>query len=592
MVGCGFQPRLLTEHCCADRAGLGRRAGAATLQAEANADPPAPSASLCRFTCIAKLRGHEGKLYLDMSQQRFYTNQERVDTETTRISNPNVVGSGYIHFGDMQRVPPSEALASNWQFAGDAQAQDGVGYPGAGLGVSEEDSWGAPQVRAPALGPSAADLSLDWRARGEASEPREPRLPQDAGADQQHVPGIFGQLPAQPMDNHGAMPIPALHHGASPSLPQGLPPASLPLGGPVVSMAPVGGHLGFGPMTVEASAAPGQPAGPVAEMQGLSLHQGGGPAPMAPPPPSVPPVGQGFDPHLLQGASLLGVPPSAPLGPSSLPSCYLDRGQHTETMPSSNVSQSLHHQPAPSFAQPQGAPLNDNRTLATGGTMAAHPGPGPRGPGLGAQPPPFGSLPQRSTANGNPAPPATAGGVRGMPPSDQHRPRAPMPAAKAAQNSSALGPAGAQAPGHQQPGRPMTQEEYLAAARAWKPPKPATISAAPVKTAAAPANKGKDGQKPKEWGCARCSFINPGHMRFCEMCSYDRVSGTGERSAPDDGWVSSGHAPKGTSAGGAAAGPDHSTSSQPTKSRAAAKNDKRRAKKNQNHAGGAEAKHA
>ena len=54
-----------------------------------------------------------------MSQQYggFYSKQEQEDYQTTQITNPNRVGSGFINLGPQQRFAQPQA-AANWQTGG------------------------------------------------------------------------------------------------------------------------------------------------------------------------------------------------------------------------------------------------------------------------------------------------------------------------------------------------------------------------------------------------------------------------------------------------------------------------------------------
>jgi hypothetical protein len=111
---------------------------------------------------------------------------------------------------------------------------------------------------------------------------------------------------------------------------------------------------------------------------------------------------------------------------------------------------------------------------------------------------------------------------------------------------------------------PLTQDEYAAAAKAWKPPKATTVLVTPIAAKSEAKGSGK-----AEWGCKRCSFLNPHHARFCEICNHDRAGGEHEH-GNEDGWKSA-SAVKAHGSG--------SSDLQPAKSRASAKNEKRRAKR-------------
>lgn len=438
-------------------------------------------------------------------QQAFYTRQEQVDAQTTRLDNPNVVGSGYINFGAMERLPASEALASNWQFAaGQAEAQP---LPGAGafgmplVGAGAE--WAVPAVpRAMPLPPSAADRSSNWRDRN--------RFAAEAAALDAFA------TPAQGLD---------------PTFGSGL----------VGSAAQLGMGLGMGM---------GQPLGQAAalgaHMQALSL--GGGPLASA-----LPMVSAAFPSALTvlpqSAGDALAYPDSAAAAPMGAPGGFLNAGQ--------------------CGASYGAQPMAHGASSAAGAYPAArHPSdpyhqpflPATAVNGLGAVPssaalrPP---MPAEARRGGGYGGVAGAGGHASL---AAHAATAPAPSHAYAEPSAA----GAK--------KPLTQEDYAAAAKAWKPPKASTVLVTPTAAKAEPA-KGRAGKAggPREWGCKRCSFINDGHARFCEMCQHDRIGGGEPDHGHDDGWKST--AAKGSS--GASQPEQHG----PAKSRASAKNEKRRAKK-------------
>jgi len=139
--------------------------------------------------------------------------------------------------------------------------------------------------------------------------------------------------------------------------------------------------------------------------------------------------------------------------------------------------------------------------------------------------------------------------------------------------------------------------DYGAAAAAWKPPTAAsvsTVSTASVarKPEAAIGSKSGGGGRaaadaPQEWECRRCTFLNNGALWECEMCGFERP-GKEERAsvrgvdsaantprapfADDDaGWKPAGRVERKAAASAAPAASG--------KSKAQAKNEKRRAKK-------------
>eukprot|EP00306_Pavlova_sp_CCMP459_P013173 CAMPEP_0185186264 /NCGR_PEP_ID=MMETSP1140-20130426/3908_1 /TAXON_ID=298111 /ORGANISM="Pavlova sp., Strain CCMP459" /LENGTH=465 /DNA_ID=CAMNT_0027752533 /DNA_START=143 /DNA_END=1540 /DNA_ORIENTATION=+ len=458
----------------------------------------------------------------------YYTRQEEMDAAASRIDNPNAVGSGYIHFGTMERLPGSEALANNWQFAGgDANAQAPFPAPGAmptfGAGPPDWSMPAAPRMPQP----SPADLSRDWRSGGYEQHP-----PQGLQSPQAMMPGgtPYGMLPPGAMD-------PSLAGGMG-SLGQ----PQMPMGGrPDMSMQ-----------------------GAAAQLQNMSLHA---------PPSQRTGMLASASAAFPSALTAFGSQPSAIDSPA--PISFMGTAPMATVAPlaplaSGGASSGLSG-PSTAFALPQGGqapPAPEAVRVAPAGP--ALPQAAPRQPAFASP---------ASQANGTATmppssvmrPPLPAAGCAQVPPTAYTGPQAKSPSAQARATAA---PQAAAAGG----AKPRTQEDYAAAAKAWKPPKPATISVNPAgaskavdkpSAAAKPASKAA-----KEWACKRCSFINHGHMRFCEMCNFDRA-GDRDHNSGDDGWHSS-------SKGGGDYVGQQQQQQQHNKSRASAKNEKRRSKKPHN----------
>lgn len=454
----------------------------------------------------------------------FYSRQEQIDAQTTRMDNPSAVGNGYIHFGSMERLPASEALASNWQFATDGGEQAAFGTAPLGAAGAE---WVVPPLARPAP-PSAADRSNNWRQRGYASDP---------------------------------------------SLPGGLEAFAIPLEQP----RQPGGHIGSGLGASSGSAGLGlashQPLSQLAGSQSLTAHMQG--LSLAP------------NPQMLAAGLPLGALPlgslslgsgafpsaltvlSAQSGPECMPSCFM--GSEQLAAPGAYLNPAGYGVPGipdlglavgasavggcrqpPSSEQyhsgfmPCAAPMPSSLSCMTSAAAAAM-----RPPALDAEARRAGSF-GAALAQQPKSPPS-----QGMAAMLQQASKAGAP--------SAVQPAAPQAAPTADSRKPLTQDDYAAAAKAWKPPKATTVLNAPSKVDLV---KTQSSAGSKDWPCKRCSFINANYARFCEMCNFDRTGGDHDHGA-DEGWKSA--APK-ASAGGQA-------EQQPVKSRASAKNEKRRAKK-------------
>lgn len=435
--------------------------------------------------------------------QPFYTRQEQIDAQTTaRHDNVNMVGSGFINFGAMERLPASEALASNWQFAGGAAGaqQPLVGAGAFGLPLASGGAeWAVPPVpRAAPVPPSAADRSSNWRDRNRfAADPNAGTLDSFAA-------------PSQGLD-------PAYNSGLVGGGQMGM---GLGLGQPLGQSAPLNAH-----------------------MQALSL---GGGAPVM----SAMPIASAAFP-----SALTVLPQSSA---DAMPGCYMG-------VPAAPLGGC-----GASYGGPVGA-----ADSALSSAMSALPAPrhlselyhqpfvqAPVANGLGGVPPGAALRPQV------PADARRGGGYGGAAAAAGGMPPKASPAAQAAKVPAAHAYAQPSAP---EPKKPLTQEDYAAAARAWKPPKASTVLVTPSASKVEAAAKGQASKQsgPKEWSCKHCSFINDGHERFCEMCKFDRVGGDATH-GHDDGWSTGARAAKGS-------GPSEQQG--PPKSRAQAKNEKRRAKK-------------
>ena len=142
----------------------------------------------------------------------------------------------------------------------------------------------------------------------------------------------------------------------------------------------------------------------------------------------------------------------------------------------------------------------------------------------------------------------------------------------------------------QPPRELQSAADYAAAAVNYRPPapprapapgsatnsvsrKPEATRAPPAAASAATANNG--------WDCPRCTFLNNGALRECEMCGFERVGANQGSAEPpaaatpvaDDGWRTAS-----ASMRKSAPLPNGSAAAN-TKSKAQAKNEKRRAKK-------------
>jgi len=249
----------------------------------------------------------------------------------------------------------------------------------------------------------------------------------------------------------------------------------------------------------------------------------------------------------------------------------------------------------------------ENLSMGGGAGSAGAPYPGALGVGLGEVPPrapapqaaALMSLLQTPTPNPTPAALNSAftmgnGGHSSRAFANPAIPQAVPPVQQLQPNGvhSAAFPAGAFAPPvaqqvtRPQPGPPRnlhSAADYAAAAQTYKPPvPPRNSSQAVVSVSRVPeASKSQPSQPAKEeWECPRCTFLNNIALRECEMCGFERV---GKDEAPaqsrseDDGWRTA------TPAVRKSAPVPNQSNSQPGKSKAQSKNEKRRAKKRGDH---------
>ena len=300
------------------------------------------------------------------------------------------------------------------------------------------------------------------------------------------------------------------------------------------------------------------------------------------------------------GTSAHGVPPNAPPGFPSMPPNLAQpappgqqpflNGSAAAPPPPASLMGMLGNPPPPpapglaGFAGGLGNGVPSNNRHA-----AAFAPPMPQMPPM-PQPSSYGSAPPGAGFGGAP-PPSHRGGApnAGGPP--QH-PGAGHMSARAAPPPKTLSSAA----------------DYGAAAAAWKPPtastatsavsvarKPEAAAAAKLPSATTAATAARQEATVAEWECLRCTFLNNGSLWECEMCGFDRPGKVEEQAAAqvaqashrsntaapqaaappseDAGWQTASKArpqPGGASqtAGGGAG-----------KSKAQAKNEKRRAKK-------------
>lgn len=143
-----------------------------------------------------------------MSQ--YYTDQDRIDEQTMRIENPNIVGSGYIQFPPqrpfekpVQVQPPTVA---HLEYPQEYQQYSGTGQPPKSAAPS---STNAPQANGNARGPGTP--SLPQGANSSTAQPR------------QAVPQTQGLASARPGHPVNAQP-PANYAAASNQAGAGRPP--------------------------------------------------------------------------------------------------------------------------------------------------------------------------------------------------------------------------------------------------------------------------------------------------------------------------------------------------------------------------------
>ncbi|KAJ1626166.1 hypothetical protein T492DRAFT_1034548 [Pavlovales sp. CCMP2436] len=446
-----------------------------------------------------------------MSFNQFYTRQEQVDAHTTHINNPNLVGSGYHHFGSMERTTATEALASNWQFAGSGavEQQQPMGGVGAfAMPLAGTDSWAMPVApRSVAAVNSAADRSHNWRDK---SPQLAPSYGQDFSPTLAGSEGAFGSLP-------GSMSTLALGSGPFSQSPAGvaqpLSAQMLPLGSASLSGATLPSVLGALPQQANDGMGScfmgGAASAPLGASYGAGSYIAG----------SYGASGYGACSFEATG-SLPDAMSELPMAAYPAPDPYAASDPYQSYAPAPGLGDMPSNNAA---SVPRPAMAADARRAGYAG-QAAQPGSKTALTAQAGKAQPF-------AASALAAPPQSFAEPKGL-------------------------------------ARLLTQEDYAAAAKAWKPPKATVLdSSSAVKAEAAkPAQQKASG--PKEWACKRCSLINEPHARFCEVCNSDRVADHGH--GDEDGWHSAAHKPSGSGA---------SEQQQPLKSRASAKNAKRRGTK-------------
>ena len=142
--------------------------------------------------------------------------------------------------------------------------------------------------------------------------------------------------------------------------------------------------------------------------------------------------------------------------------------------------------------------------------------------------------------------------------------------------------------------------DYGAAAAAWKPPTASTASgtsavsvsrkpeAASARGSGQTTESARTTESVAEWECRRCTFLNNGSLWECEMCGFERPGKTEQQAAAKEAATSHRSNANSEDAGWQTASKTRSTSSHAAgqqqggaagKSKAQAKNEKRRAKK-------------
>jgi hypothetical protein len=452
-----------------------------------------------------------------MSYGGFHTRQEQEDVLAAQITNPNRVGSGFINLGPMQRIPQVTA-AANWQTAELVGVNGGATAP-----PSLSDIWNKQAAPPP---PPGMGSRLPPGATQHAA-PQQYARPGGAFAAPMTAPASLGNASLGGVNGmFDSFSINPQARALASQQAQAAAQAQAAVRAQVVQSA-----------AVQAQA---QQARSFSAMQ-PSLQQpfmNGSVAGPPAPPPQAPPGSL----MSMLGATAPQPPPPAPSLHASFGALGLGNGLLPAVPPAR--LQAAFNGSVPPVAQCQLPPQPT--------------------PGFGGVPHAFGSAPS----------------ARGAPPPAPPAPPAPKTL------SSTL----------------STTADYGAAAAAWKPPPTSSnVSSTSVarKPETAPSASGKSSgagtpraaQGPSEWECRRCTFLNNGALSECEMCGFERPAKEGAAagkgsSAPPDTAASTPRATADDDAGWKPAGrvERKGPAGQPVpsvagKSKAQAKNEKRRAKK-------------
>ncbi|KAA6417148.1 hypothetical protein WJX79_008234 [Trebouxia sp. C0005] len=137
---------------------------------------------------------------------QYYTDQDRIDAQTMRIENPNIVGSGYIQF------PPQRPFEKPVQVQPPTVAH--LEYPQ----EYQQYSGSAQPASRPAAQPSASSSTQIPQANGNARGPGTPSLPQggpnNPAQPRQAVPQPQAQAPAGRQGYDTRPQPPAAYHTA------------------------------------------------------------------------------------------------------------------------------------------------------------------------------------------------------------------------------------------------------------------------------------------------------------------------------------------------------------------------------------------
>lgn len=137
---------------------------------------------------------------------QYYTDQDRIDEQTMRIENPNIVGSGYIQF------PPQRPFEKPVQVQPPTVAH--LEYPQ----EYQQYNGSAQPASRPAAQPTASSSTQIPQANGNARGPGTPSLPQGASSNpaqpRQAVPQPQAQATAGRQGYVTKPPPPAAYHTA------------------------------------------------------------------------------------------------------------------------------------------------------------------------------------------------------------------------------------------------------------------------------------------------------------------------------------------------------------------------------------------